>query len=174
MKICVIRERVWHYFLSRKCLFVVNFLSLKCFKRFNIFLRCNTLCRANYANHFPQSAHLSPFFSASKSVPQVAMTTAGNLPSKKIIHVALTGPDKVKKMTKEILQMAEKSEMQSVAFPALGTGTCKIQKMLHLQCQRFSGHSKNWNGDIVRNLFFFRCHETFEKHRHLEPHQILN
>ena len=66
-------------------------------------------------------------FSASKSVPQVAMTTAGNLPSKKIIHVALTGPDKVKKMTKEILQMAEKSGMQSVAFPALGTGTCKIQ-----------------------------------------------
>ena len=55
------------------------------------------------------------------------MTTAGKLPSKSIIHVTLSGPDKVKKMTKEILQLTEKSNIKSVAFPALGTGTYRMQ-----------------------------------------------
>ncbi|XP_072025000.1 protein mono-ADP-ribosyltransferase PARP14-like [Amphiura filiformis] len=58
----------------------------------------------------------------SNPVPLIAMTPSGTLRSKNIIHVTLSGPDKVKNMTKEILRLAEKSKMQSVAIPALGTG----------------------------------------------------
>ncbi|XP_072024947.1 protein mono-ADP-ribosyltransferase PARP14-like [Amphiura filiformis] len=58
----------------------------------------------------------------SKTVPDINKTTAGNLPSKYIIHAYLSNADKVKKITHEILKLAEKEGMKSVSFPALGTG----------------------------------------------------
>ena len=57
-----------------------------------------------------------------KKIPSIVKTTAGNLPSQYVIHVYLQGPDKVKKMTQEILQLAEKERISSISFPALGTG----------------------------------------------------
>ena len=71
--------------------------------------------------HKPHGIPVAIFISVSP-VPEIAKTSAGNLPSKHIIHVALRGPNKVKKMAKEILLLAEKDGIQSIAFPALGTG----------------------------------------------------
>ena len=71
--------------------------------------------------HKPHGIPIAIFISV-YPVPEIAKTSAGNLPSKHIIHVALSGPEIVKKMAKKILQLAEKDGIQSIAFPALGTG----------------------------------------------------
>ena len=55
----------------------------------------------------------------------IAMTTAGDLPCKYIIHVAprrRKDPSMWQKLVKKALDQAERAQLQSVAFPALGTG----------------------------------------------------
>ncbi|XP_024120298.1 protein mono-ADP-ribosyltransferase PARP14 [Oryzias melastigma] len=51
------------------------------------------------------------------------MTTAGQLPSKHIIHiVSQNSTDYIRQRVVEVLKLSEKNRFTSVAFPALGTG----------------------------------------------------
>ncbi|XP_060895176.1 protein mono-ADP-ribosyltransferase PARP14-like [Labrus mixtus] len=51
------------------------------------------------------------------------VTSAGQLPSRNIIHiVGLSDPVKIKEMVYSVLKICEENKFKSVAFPALGTG----------------------------------------------------
>ncbi|XP_071340147.1 protein mono-ADP-ribosyltransferase PARP14-like isoform X2 [Trachinotus anak] len=51
------------------------------------------------------------------------MTSAGNLPSRHIIHIiGQNDPAKIKEMVYSVLKVCEENKFMSVAFPALGTG----------------------------------------------------
>jgi len=61
-------------------------------------------------------------------VGEAVVTAAGKLPAKYVIHAAAMGPDlktdaqKIKAATLNSLKRAEELLLESVAFPALGTG----------------------------------------------------
>jgi len=61
-------------------------------------------------------------------IGQAILTSGGNLKAKYVIHAAVMGqdlhtdPDKIKRSTISALQLAEKKQILSVSFPALGTG----------------------------------------------------
>jgi len=61
-------------------------------------------------------------------VGEAAVTTAGRLPARYIIHAAVMGQDlrtdaeKIRKATRNSLLRADELEIKTVAFPALGTG----------------------------------------------------
>lgn len=54
------------------------------------------------------------------------MTTAGQLPSKNIIHVVVgsNDPARIRDIVYSVLKLCEENKFNSVAFPALGTGLC--------------------------------------------------
>ena len=61
-------------------------------------------------------------------VGDAAVTTAGRLPARYIIHAAVMGQDlqtdaeKIRQATKNSLVRADELEIRTIAFPALGTG----------------------------------------------------
>jgi O-acetyl-ADP-ribose deacetylase (regulator of RNase III) len=61
-------------------------------------------------------------------VGEAVLTVAGNLAATHVIHAATMGPDlktdpeKIAAATRSTLAIAEKRRMESIAFPALGTG----------------------------------------------------
>jgi O-acetyl-ADP-ribose deacetylase (regulator of RNase III) len=62
----------------------------------------------------------------------VVVTTAGNLAASYVIHAAVMGedlatsPDVVRRATLSALRKAEEMRLQSVAFPAFGTGVGRV------------------------------------------------
>ena len=59
----------------------------------------------------------------------VMITTAGNLSAKRVIHLdvnGVNGKNDWKKAISKCLQEAEKAQLSSLSFPALGTGMCAI------------------------------------------------
>lgn len=65
-------------------------------------------------------------------VGEVVVTTAGNLPAGYVIHAAVMGqdlrstPELIRRVTLATLRRAEEMRLQSVAFPAFGTGVGRI------------------------------------------------
>lgn len=65
-------------------------------------------------------------------VGDVVVTTAGNLPASYVIHAAVMGqdlhasPDGVRRATLSVLRRAEDMRLQSLAFPAFGTGVGRM------------------------------------------------
>jgi O-acetyl-ADP-ribose deacetylase (regulator of RNase III) len=61
------------------------------------------------------------------------VTTAGNLPANYVIHAAVMGPDHrsspdlVRRATLNSLRRAEELRLHSVAFPAFGTGSGRVE-----------------------------------------------
>ena len=61
-------------------------------------------------------------------VGEAVLTVAGNLPATHVIHAATMGkdlktdPEKIAAATRSTLALAEKHKMESIAFPALGSG----------------------------------------------------
>jgi len=61
-------------------------------------------------------------------VAQAAITTAGDLPAKYVIHQASmrlggrTTPKALRDSTRAVLELAEKNNIRTLAFPATGTG----------------------------------------------------
>lgn len=55
------------------------------------------------------------------------LTSAGQLPSRNIIHVVgQNDPANIKDMVYSVLKVCEEKRFRSVAFPALGTGLYKL------------------------------------------------
>jgi len=65
-------------------------------------------------------------------VGDVVVTTAGNLPASYVVHAAVMGldlqssPEIVRRATLGALRRAEEMRLQSVAFPAFGTGVGRM------------------------------------------------
>lgn len=65
-------------------------------------------------------------------VGDVVVTTAGNLPASYVIHAAVMGqdlrstPEVVRRATLAALRRAEEMRLQSLAFPAFGTGVGRM------------------------------------------------
>jgi O-acetyl-ADP-ribose deacetylase (regulator of RNase III) len=61
-------------------------------------------------------------------IGEAILTVAGNLPATHVIHAATMGrdlrtdPEKIAAATRSTLLLAEKHRMESLAFPALGSG----------------------------------------------------
>jgi O-acetyl-ADP-ribose deacetylase (regulator of RNase III) len=61
-------------------------------------------------------------------IGEAILTVAGNLPATHVIHAATMGrdlksdPEKIAAATRSALALAEKHKMESIAFPALGSG----------------------------------------------------
>jgi len=61
-------------------------------------------------------------------VGEAVLTVAGNLPAMHVIHAATMGkdlktdPEKIAAATRSTLALAEKHKLESIAFPALGSG----------------------------------------------------
>jgi O-acetyl-ADP-ribose deacetylase (regulator of RNase III) len=61
-------------------------------------------------------------------IGEAVLTVAGNLPATHVIHAATMGkdlktdPEKIAAATRSTLALAEKHKMESIAFPALGSG----------------------------------------------------
>ena len=61
-------------------------------------------------------------------IGEAVLTVAGNLPATHVIHAATMGkdlktdPEKIAAATRSTLALAEKHKLESIAFPALGSG----------------------------------------------------
>uniref|UniRef100_A0A3Q4G613 Poly [ADP-ribose] polymerase n=1 Tax=Neolamprologus brichardi TaxID=32507 RepID=A0A3Q4G613_NEOBR len=60
--------------------------------------------------------------------PAMILTSAGQLRSRNIVHVVgQNDPANIKNTVYSVLKFCEENKFSSVAFPALGTGLCKLQ-----------------------------------------------
>lgn len=97
-------------------------------------------------------------------------TGAGKLPVKYVIHAAVmsgreltTDADKIRRATRSALGLAERLGVQSVAFPALGTGVGGVpfdecSKIMLSELRDFAGEAKNVG--LVRFVLYGK--EAFE------------
>lgn len=106
-----------------------------------------------------------------KPVGQSVMTKAGSLNAKYVIHAAVMGQDlqtdsgKVCAATMSALQLAESNEVNSIAFPALGTGVggfpmTEAAKIMVGESSSFLRKSKNLKS-ITFVLFGSEAYESF-------------
>ncbi|PID66427.1 MAG: O-acetyl-ADP-ribose deacetylase [Gammaproteobacteria bacterium] len=93
-------------------------------------------------------------------VGQAVITTAGNLPAKKVIHTV--GPrwrggnhDEVSSLTacyENCLKVAEKNGLTTVAFPNISTGVYHFPKALAAKIAITT--VSHWQSDVVKKVIF--------------------
>lgn len=100
------------------------------------------------------------------------MTSAGQLPSKNIIHVVVgnNDPARIKDIVYSVLKLCEENKFNSVAFPALGTGPCKQLLRDRLLLESHEGNTLSLlcavqryfllNASLKRILFIITCYFT--------------
>jgi O-acetyl-ADP-ribose deacetylase (regulator of RNase III) len=99
------------------------------------------------------------------------ITTAGKLKAKKVIHAAGMGQDlttdenKIKKCTRASLELADKNKLQSISFPAIGTGVGGFPvelcaKIMINEAVEFLQNAKNLNR-VVFVLFDTKTYNIF-------------
>jgi O-acetyl-ADP-ribose deacetylase (regulator of RNase III) len=106
-------------------------------------------------------------------VGEAAITGAGNLPAKHVIHAASMGDEPVSERSlrdsvRNSLLKAEEAKLASIAFPAIGTGVggfpvercAEIMIELAEQHLKGKGHGINW---IVFALFGESDKKVFEE-----------
>lgn len=86
-------------------------------------------------------------------------TTAGNLNAKFVIHAAVMGQDLVtnekyiRDATRSVLELCEKLNLNSVAFPALGTG---VGGFPIDECAKIMiGEVLNFDSKSIKEVFFY-------------------
>jgi len=103
-------------------------------------------------------------------VGEAVLTVGGNLPAMNVIHAATMGKDlktdveKITAATKSTLALAEKHKLESIAFPALGSGvggvppTQSAEAILSTVVQ----HVTKGNSSLQRVLFVLYQDEAFK------------
>jgi len=103
-------------------------------------------------------------------IGEAVLTVGGNLPAMHVIHAATMGKDlktdveKITAATKSTLALAEKHKLESIAFPALGSGvggvppTQSAEAMLSTVVQ----HVTKGNSSLQRVLFVLYQDEAFK------------
>jgi O-acetyl-ADP-ribose deacetylase len=103
-------------------------------------------------------------------IGEAVMTVAGNLPATHVIHAATMGkdlrtdPEKIAAATRSTLALAEKHKMESIAFPALGSGVGGVppaqsgEAMLSTVVQ----HVARGNSSLQKVLFVLYQDEAYK------------
>jgi O-acetyl-ADP-ribose deacetylase len=95
-------------------------------------------------------------------VGEVVVTTAGNLAASYFIHAAVMGqdlsstPDIVRRTTLAALRRAEEMRLQSVAFPAFGTGVGRVapKDSAEAMVAALRSHLADVPGSTLRRIHF--------------------
>ena len=95
-------------------------------------------------------------------VGEVVVTTAGNLAASYVIHAAVMGqdltstPDIVRRTTLSALRRAEEMRLQSVAFPAFGTGVGRVapKDSAEAMVAALRSHLADVPGSTLRRIHF--------------------
>jgi len=107
------------------------------------------------------------------AVGQAAITGAGNLPARHVIHQASMAPggrtteESLAKSTKAVLDRAEANKLKTIAFPATGTGIAGFdlrrcaEIMLDVVCEHISGPTSL--KDIYFVLYDEEARSIFQK-----------
>ena len=93
-------------------------------------------------------------------VGEVVVTTAGNLPASYVIHAAVMGadlqatPDVVRRATSAALRRAEEMRLQTLAFPAFGTGVGRMapKDSAEAMVAALRGHLAEVPGSSLRRI----------------------
>lgn len=106
-------------------------------------------------------------------VGQAAITTAGKLPAKYVIHAAsmqlggVTSKESLESSVRQCLEIAEKYKLNSIAFPAIGTGIARfpIEQCAKIMIKVILNHIKKQTHlkDIYIVLYDTKAYETFLK-----------
>lgn len=96
-------------------------------------------------------------------------TTAGNLKAKYVIHAAVMGQDLttnekyIRDATKSVLNLCEKLQIKSVAFPALGTGVggFPMDKCAEIMISEVLNFQSSTLKDVYFYLFGYQAYKTF-------------
>jgi O-acetyl-ADP-ribose deacetylase (regulator of RNase III) len=103
-------------------------------------------------------------------IGEAVLTVAGNLPATHVIHAATMGrdlktdPEKIAAATRSTLALAEKHKLESIAFPALGSGVGGVppaqsaEAMLSTVVQ----HITRGNSSLLRILFVLYQDEAYK------------
>ena len=110
-------------------------------------------------------------------IGEAILTTGGKLPAKYVIHAAAMGQDlttdtaKIKSATRNALMRAEELQLESIAFPALGTGVGGFSPddaadAMIGECVTFATHRAASLKRILFVLFSEEIFNAFDKRLH--------
>src|SRR5499426_1899770 len=92
---------------------------------------------------------------------EAVLTVAGNLNATHVIHAAAMGPDlkttpdNIAKAVKASLEIADKHRLESIAFPALGTGVGAVPPALSAEAMltTLASHLKGGKSSLQKVVF---------------------
>ena len=102
-------------------------------------------------------------------VGEVVVTTAGNLLAGYVIHAAVMGadhsssPEVVRRATSAALRRAEEMRLQSLAFPAFGTGVGRMapKESAEAMVGALRAHFQEYRTSSLRRIHFVLVPETY-------------
>jgi O-acetyl-ADP-ribose deacetylase (regulator of RNase III) len=103
-------------------------------------------------------------------IGDAVLTVAGNLPAMHVIHAATMGkdlktdPEKIAAATRSALALAEKRKLESIAFPALGSGVGGVPPAQSAEAivSTILEHVRRGNSTLLRILFVLYQDEAFK------------
>jgi O-acetyl-ADP-ribose deacetylase (regulator of RNase III) len=103
-------------------------------------------------------------------IGEAVLTVAGNLPATHVIHAATMGPDlktdpeKIAAATRSTLALADKHKLESIAFPALGSGVGGVQPSQSAEAMlpTVVQHVTRGNSSLQKVLFVLYQDEAFK------------
>ncbi|HXJ84224.1 MAG TPA: macro domain-containing protein [Candidatus Methylomirabilis sp.] len=103
-------------------------------------------------------------------VGEAVLTVAGNLPATHVIHAATMGkdlktdPEKIAAATRSCLSLAEKHKLESIAFPALGSGVGGVAPAQSADAilSTLMQHLARGNSSLQRVLFVLYQDEAYK------------
>ena len=104
-------------------------------------------------------------------VGEVAITSAGDLPARHIIHAAVMGQDliptaeSIAACTRNALRAAEDLHLQSIAFPALGTGVggFSVERCAQVMGAEIRSFEAVYVERVILAIFGTTAFESFSK-----------
>ena len=103
-------------------------------------------------------------------IGEAVLTVAGNLPAMHVIHAATMGkdlktdPEKIAAATRSTLALAEKHKLESIAFPALGSGVGGVPPVQSAEAilSTIVQHVARGNSTLQRILFVLYQDEAYK------------
>jgi O-acetyl-ADP-ribose deacetylase (regulator of RNase III) len=103
-------------------------------------------------------------------IGEAVLTVAGNLPATHVIHAVTMGtdlktdPDKIAAATRSTLALADKHKLESIAFPALGSGVGGVQPSQSAEAMLSTvvQHVTRGNSSLQKVLFVLYQDEAFK------------
>jgi len=103
-------------------------------------------------------------------IGEAVLTVGGNLPATHVIHAATMGrdlktdPEKIAAATRSTLALADKHKLESIAFPALGSGVGGVQPAQSAEAMLSTvvQHVTRGNSSLQKVMFVLYQDEAFK------------